>query len=271
MLSSSFSRIRESERWKGKRKTLHAGVNEERTSNLRASIAENLFPFIRFAYVSTLCPTILHSRSINFQRHQRKKRWACYCSGNQVARRLRIHWPASISVYTCIPVCVCARRTERFLHARELASSKVKRAKKRLAILGKREGEREVERKRERETESWRLLSMGRKRKGWMERPTVFATPCIEGSRYCTGRIRTQRWEKRERRKREFFRAISVNFHHFREEWHLSFDFFFFSLFLFVRLSSAFTDAKHVFNRSPRPLSNFDVFYDPFYASFFSS
>ena len=171
MLSSSFSRIRESERWsrerkKGKRKTLHAGVNEERTSNLRASIAENLFPFIRFAYVSTLCPTILHSRSINFQRHQRKKRWACYCSGNQVARRLRIHWPASISVYTCIPVCVCARRTERFLHACELASSKVKRAKKRLAILGKREGEREVERKREKE----RGRERSRKKEGERER-----------------------------------------------------------------------------------------------------
>lgn len=115
MLSSSFSRIRESERWsrerkKGKRKTLHAGVNEERTSNLRASIAENLFPFIRFAYVSTLCPTILHSRSINFQRHQRKKRWACYCSGNQVARRLRgsTDRPPSC-VYTCVYLFACVR------------------------------------------------------------------------------------------------------------------------------------------------------------------
>lgn len=69
-------------------------------------------------------------------------------------------------VYVCIPVCVCARRTERFLHARELASSKVKRAKKRLAILGKREGEREVEKKREKE----RGRERSRKKEGERER-----------------------------------------------------------------------------------------------------
>lgn len=69
-------------------------------------------------------------------------------------------------VYVCIPVCVCARRTERFLHACELASSKVKRAKKRLAILGKREGEREVEKKREKE----RGRERSRKKEGERER-----------------------------------------------------------------------------------------------------
>ena len=69
-------------------------------------------------------------------------------------------------VYVCIPVCVCARRTERFLHACELASSKVKRAKKRLAILGKREGEREVEKKREKE----RGRKRSRKKEGERER-----------------------------------------------------------------------------------------------------
>ena len=61
---------------------------------------------------------------------------------------------------------MCARRTERFLHACELASSKVKRAKKRLAILGKREGEREVEKKREKE----RGRERSRKKEGERER-----------------------------------------------------------------------------------------------------
>lgn len=73
----------------------------------------------------------------------------------------------------------------------------------------------------------------------------------------------------------EFDGKRDENFHHSaRNDMSRSISrFFFFFPFLFSRRPPFFRvyDAKHVFNRSPRPLSNFDVFYDPFYASFSSS
>lgn len=67
----------------------------------------------------------------------------------------------------CVRLRVC--RTEHFLHTRELASSKVKRAKKSLAILGNREEGRGREKEREREEPS-RDVSFcweERKKDGW--------------------------------------------------------------------------------------------------------
>ena len=173
----------------------NVGVNEERTSNLRTSIAENLFPFIRFAYVSTLCPTILHSRSINFQWHQRKKRrlllfW-------ESGRDGCIHWPASIvCAYVCAFACVSHWH---FLHTRELASSKVKRAKKSLAILGNREEGRGREKEREREEPSRDVSFCWEERKKERRTGSTVSTRCachISKTRYYARRIRTQRWKK---------------------------------------------------------------------------